>query len=42
MGVVGRVTKKRGDTFYNDAPITDGGRQGTPAERVFGMAGIGP
>ena len=22
MGVVGRVTKARGDTFYNDAPIT--------------------
>jgi acetyl-CoA acetyltransferase len=23
MGAVGRITKKRGDTFYNDAPITD-------------------
>ena len=41
MGVVGRVTKKRGDTFYNDAPITDvAGKYA--AERVFGMAGIGP
>ncbi len=41
MGVVGRVTKKRGDTFYNDAPITDvAGKYA--AERVFGMAGVGP
>ena len=41
MGVVGRVTKKRGDTFYNDAPITDvAGKYA--ADRVFGMAGIGP
>jgi acetyl-CoA acetyltransferase len=41
MGVVGRVTKKRGETFYNDAPITDvAGKYA--AERVFGMAGVGP
>lgn len=41
MGVVGRVTKKRGDMFYNDAPITDvAGKYA--AERVFGMAGVGP
>jgi acetyl-CoA acetyltransferase len=41
MGVVGRVTKKRADTFYNDAPITDvAGKYA--AERVFGMAGVGP
>jgi acetyl-CoA acetyltransferase len=41
MGVAGRVTKKRGDMFYNDAPITDvAGKYA--AERVFGMAGIGP
>jgi acetyl-CoA acetyltransferase len=41
MGVVGRVTKKRGDTFYNDAPITHvAGKYA--AERVFGMAGVGP
>jgi acetyl-CoA acetyltransferase len=41
MGLVGRVTKKRGDMFYNDAPITDvAGKYG--AERVFGMAGVGP
>lgn len=41
MGVVGRVTKKRGDTFYNDAPITDvAGKYA--AQRVFGMAGVGP
>jgi len=41
MGVVGRVTKKRGDTFYNDAPITDvAGKYA--AERVFNMAGVGP
>ncbi len=40
-GVVGRVTTKRGDTFYNDAPITDvAGKYA--AERVFGMAGVGP
>jgi acetyl-CoA acetyltransferase len=41
MGVVGRVTKKRGDTFYNDAPITNvAGKYA--AERVFNMAGVGP
>ena len=41
MGVVGRVTKKRADTFYNDAPITHvAGKYA--AERVFGMAGVGP
>ena len=41
MGVVGRVTKKRGDTFYNDAPITDvAGKYA--AKRVFDMAGVGP
>jgi acetyl-CoA acetyltransferase len=41
MGVVGRVTKKRGETFYNDAPITNvAGKYA--AERVFGMAGVGP
>lgn len=41
MGVVGRVTKKRGETFYNDAPITSvAGKYA--AERVFGMAGVGP
>jgi acetyl-CoA acetyltransferase len=41
MGVVGRVTKKRGDTFYNDVPITDvAGKYAAP--RVFGMAGVGP
>jgi acetyl-CoA acetyltransferase len=41
MGVVGRVTKRRGDMFYNDAPITDvAGKYAT--ERVFGMAGVGP
>ncbi|HEY7496283.1 MAG TPA: hypothetical protein VIH59_34920, partial [Candidatus Tectomicrobia bacterium] len=41
MGVVGRVTKRRGDTFYNDAPITSvAGKYAAP--RVFGMAGVGP
>ena len=41
MGVVGRVTKERGDTFYNDAPITDvAGKYA--AKRVFEMAGVGP
>jgi acetyl-CoA acetyltransferase len=41
MGVAGRVTKKRGDTFYNDAPITDvAGKYA--ADRVFAMAGVGP
>jgi acetyl-CoA acetyltransferase len=41
MGVVGRVTKRRGDTFYNDAPITDvAGKYA--AKRVFEMAGVGP
>lgn len=39
MGVVGRVTKKRGDTFYNDAPITSVAGQ-YAAPRVFGMAGV--
>jgi acetyl-CoA acetyltransferase len=40
MGVVGRVTKRRGDTFYN-APITSvAGKYAAP--RVFGMAGVGP
>ncbi|GIX47659.1 MAG: lipid-transfer protein [Candidatus Tectimicrobiota bacterium] len=41
MGVVGRVTKKRGDWFYNDVPITSVAAK-YAAERVFGMAGIGP
>ena len=41
MGVVGRVTKARGDTFYNDAPITSvAGKYAAP--RVFGMAGVTP
>jgi acetyl-CoA acetyltransferase len=41
MGAVGRVTKKRGDTFFNDAPITDvAGKYA--AARIFGMAGITP
>lgn len=41
MGVVGRVTKKRGDTFYNEAPITSvAGQYAGP--RVFGMAGVKP
>jgi acetyl-CoA acetyltransferase len=41
MGVAGRVTKHRGDMFYNDAPITDvAGKYA--ADRVFGMAGVGP
>jgi acetyl-CoA acetyltransferase len=41
MGVVGRVTKARGDTFYNDAPITSvAGKYAAP--RVFGMAGVKP
>jgi acetyl-CoA acetyltransferase len=41
MGVVGRVTKFRGDTFYNDAPVTSvAGKYAAP--RVFGMAGVGP
>jgi acetyl-CoA acetyltransferase len=41
MGVVGRVTKARGDTFYNDAPITAvAGKYAAP--RVFGMAGVTP
>jgi acetyl-CoA acetyltransferase len=41
MGVVGRVTKGRGDTFYNDAPITSvAGKYAAP--RVFGMAGVKP
>jgi acetyl-CoA acetyltransferase len=41
MGVVGRVTKQRGDTFYNDAPITSvAGKYAAP--RVFGMAGVTP
>jgi acetyl-CoA acetyltransferase len=41
MGVVGRVTKSRGDTFYNDAPITSvAGKYAAP--RVFGMAGVTP
>jgi acetyl-CoA acetyltransferase len=41
MGVVGRVTKRRGDTFYNDAPITSvAGKYAAP--RVFDMAGVGP
>jgi acetyl-CoA acetyltransferase len=41
MGAVGRVTKKRGDTFFNDAPITDvAGKYA--AERIFGIAGITP
>src|SRR5438270_106272 len=41
MGVVGRVTKARGDTFYNDAPITHvAGKYAAP--RVFGMAGVTP
>jgi len=41
MGVVGRVTKQRGDTFYNDAPITHvAGKYAAP--RVFGMAGVTP
>ena len=39
--VVGRVTKGRGDTFYNDAPITAvAGKYAAP--RVFGMAGVTP
>jgi acetyl-CoA acetyltransferase len=41
MGVVGRVTKFRGDTFYNDAPVTSvAGKYAAP--RVFGMAGVKP
>jgi len=41
MGAVGRVTKSRGDTFYNDAPITSvAGKYAAP--RVFGMAGVTP
>src|SRR6266705_3582423 len=41
MGVVGRITKQRGDTFYNDAPITHvAGKYAAP--RVFGMAGVTP
>lgn len=41
MGVVGRVTKARGDTFYNDAPITSvAGKYAAP--RIFGMAGVTP
>src|SRR5499433_2867602 len=41
MGMVGRVTKARGDTFYNDAPITSvAGKYAAP--RVFGMAGVTP
>jgi acetyl-CoA acetyltransferase len=39
MGAVCRVTKKRGDTFYNDAPITDvAGKYAGP--RIFGLAGV--
>ncbi len=35
MGVVGRVTKKRGDTFYNDAPITDVAGNMPPVESLL-------
>jgi acetyl-CoA acetyltransferase len=39
MGAVGRVTKKRGDTFYNDAPITSvAGKYAAP--RIFEIAGV--
>ena len=39
MGAVGRVTKKRGDTFYNEAPITDvAGQYAGP--RIFDLAGV--
>ena len=41
MAAVGRVTKRRGDTFYNDAPITDAAGK-YAAKRVFEMAGVGP
>jgi len=41
MGVVGRVTKARGDTFYNDAPITSVAGQ-YAAPRIFDMAGVKP
>ena len=41
MGAVGRVTKARGDTFYNDAPITSvAGKYAAP--RIFEMAGVKP
>ena len=41
MGVVGRVTKRRGDSYYNDAPITTAAGK-YAAARIFGLAGVTP